>query len=787
VLSTWHQTWFRVTRMSRNELLTRARQHMGKRFDLALYNAGFLGKVTSWTNMKPAAGGAFFFSAEDVASLAGLLHQHLPDEVAQIFREAEAVCAHRFQLLAYGALNYGSEIDWHLDAVHSKRAQLTPGFKVRFLEFSEVGDHKVTWELNRHQHLVTLAKAWALSRDRRYATELIKQWYGWRRANPFPMGINWASSLEVSFRSMSWLWVRFLLAEYPPAPANFESDLLQALALSGNYIERNLSTYFSPNTHLLGEAVGLFFIGTLCPQIPAAGRWKNRGWHTVLQEAQRQIRSDGSHFEQALYYHVYALDLFLHTRILAARNGMEIPSGFDATLGRMLDFLQSVSQAGPPDSWGDDDGGRVFDHTRNRSEHLTDPLAIGAVLFQRDDLRSAVSLTEEALWLFGQKAISCFAAPSGRPHLKAASFEEAGIYVVTSSQPRAQRMLIDAGPQGVGRAGHGHADALSVTVSFDGRRWLIDPGTYCYVSTDTNKERDRFRGTGAHNTLRVDGLDQAIPDGPFSWSSLPQVQVEQWITGKHFSLFAGRQNGYSRLPDPVLHWRFIFHLHGVFWLVRDVAEGRERHYIETSWHFASDVEVHDAQGSFVASASRPERDHEPRLALVPAQDSGWTFELSWDEVSPAYGIKHPAPMVRIGAHVELPAEHATLISPLLHPSDEPGRLSRLNEPRHDRICGYRYDGSDSTHFMIFSSDHEKWALGPFVSDAEFLFCRLQDGEIAQFILCNGSFASLRGKTVFTHVRKVARLEWLDQSGVSASDGEAALSLSEDLLRSATAF
>ena len=45
------------------------------------------------------------------------------------------------------------------------------GFKIKYLDFSEVGDSKVTWELNRHQHLVTLAKAFRLNGDPKFASE----------------------------------------------------------------------------------------------------------------------------------------------------------------------------------------------------------------------------------------------------------------------------------------------------------------------------------------------------------------------------------------------------------------------------------------------------------------------------------------------------------------------------------------------------------------------------------------------------------------------------------------
>jgi hypothetical protein len=749
-------------------------------------------RLNTW-NDQPSTGGTFFFSAQDLPCITGLLREHLGGEAEEIAKEADEICSHHFRLLGYDNLNYGPEIDWHLDAAHGKRAPLKAWFNIPFLNFSVVGDHKVTWELNRHQHLVTLAKAWAITREEKYANELFRQWYAWKLANPFPVGINWGSSLEVAFRSLSWIWARYFLAECSALPANFERDLLQALAVNGSYIEHYLSTYFSPNTHLLGEAVGLFFIGTLCPQIPAAGRWQRRGWRIILQEAERQVRRDGVYFEQSLYYHVYALDFFLHARILAARNQIEIPQSFDVTLGKMLDVLQAVSQAGPPDGFGDDDGGRVFNPRRNRSQHMTDPLAIGAILFERDDLRARASLTEEAFWLFGERAVKAFDESSAQQPLRPAAFEEGGIYVMASSEGCAQQMVIDAGPMGAGRSGHGHADALSVTVSLDGRRWLVDPGTFCYVTScyvTSDNERDRFRGTAGHNTLRVDGVDQAVPDGPFAWSSLPSVSAERWSVGTTFSMFAGSHTGYSRLPDPVLHRRNIFHLHGAFWLVRDLARGREQHRLETSWHFAPDLQIREEQGAFVAFPAEGASTSETRLALVPVQDAAWVREISWDEVSPVYGMKQPSQVVRINADVLLPAECAILIAPLLRASDIPGKLGRLSGIGAEKhgASGYRYDEPGRVHYMIFSDAREDWRLGPWTSDAEFIYCGIQGGEIVQFISCDGSFAKLNEKEVFAHTGKVAHLEWFSQAGMTrvfSSDDAAVRSFSQDVFQSCT--
>ena len=369
------------------------------------------------------------FSGGESSERAELLRKHLPGEAAEILREADEICGHRFRLLGYenldftldssarmnatdgrrsaaeaarvagsngmaeamplqsvpgtnlnrSFLNSGNEIDWHLDPVHGKRAPLDPWFKIPFLDFAVVGDHKVMWELNRHQHLVTLAKARLLSGDEKYTRELMAQWRSWIKANPYPLGINWASALEVAFRSLSWIWVDQLLAG-TAGHAEFRAEMAPALAFHGCYIERYLSTYFSPNTHLLGEAVALFFLGTLYPQMPRAALWKKSGWRIVLHEAGRQVRPDGVYFEQSLYYHVYALDFFLYARLLAARNGMEIPPAYDAVLGRMLDVVAALAQAGPAEGFGDDDGGRLFNPRRNRTEHMTDPLALGAVI-----------------------------------------------------------------------------------------------------------------------------------------------------------------------------------------------------------------------------------------------------------------------------------------------------------------------------------------------------------------------------------------------------------------------
>jgi hypothetical protein len=785
--------------MDWKEVQVRAGQEIHKRRDLLLHRLGMRPGTILLNADTGTRQGQFFFLDSEISERAELVRRHLPDEANQILREAEEICGHRFRLLGYENLDFcfdqgGDDlkdvpfkrIDWHLDPVHGRRAALEPWFKIPFLDFAAVGDHKVTWELNRHQHLVTLAKARLLSGETKYTRELMAQWHNWIEANPYPLGIHWASTLEVAFRSLSWIWVNKLLTGASECE-EFRSQLAPALAFHGRYIERYLSTYFSPNTHLLGEALALFFLGTLFPHMPGAARWQESGWKIVRQEIARQVRSDGVYFEQSLYYHVYALDFFLYARLLAARNGIEVPPTYDAVLGRMLDVVAALAQAGPAEGFGDDDGGRLFNPRRNQTEQMTDPLAMGAVMYAREF--PAAQLTEEAIWLFGNEAIQKLApnrsaAPSNAT-AQSVAFPDGGIYILAASQPFAQIMAVDAGPQGVGRSGHGHADALSVRLTMDGRRWLVDSGSGVYISKDP-ATRNAFRGTSAHNTLRVDGVDQAVPDEAFSWTNIPTTRVENWIVGKSFTYFVGSHNGYERLADPVVHRRHVLKIAGDLWLVRDVAIGKVEHELEIRWHFAPDLEV-DIAGPGRIEVSRVGVAHPSFLSLVVPQETVWqtSLEANKNLLSPSYGMFQPGPLVSYSARVLLPAETATALIPqcgIIRRDGEPNIQPRLTSKALPAVQAYELDYHGRSNDFFFALSHETWSSGPWTSDARALYCRTEKDKLAHLVVIDGTHVVWQGQPLLKALGKSNFFEWSRQNAVmNASSSEVSVtSLIEQL-------
>ncbi len=398
---------------------------------------------------------------------------------------AERICEHRFQILdmkSRPARRFaGAGITFT-----RRRGDLRFFRRIPYLNAARTGDHKVIWELNRHQHLVVLAQAWQLTGREEFPEEISQQLQSWWEQNPYLRGINWTSALEVAYRAFAWIWIYHLTG------ANLTKEcagrFLRELYRHGVYLENNLSVYFSPNTHLLGEAVVLHALGVLFPKWPRAGKWKSLGGRVVAEEMKNQVRQDGSHFERSSAYHIYATDLFLFHGL------MEEPAAdYLAGLRRMADYLAALqSPDGLIPLMGDDDGGRLFHPFGNRRRFGSATLASCCVFFRTGSWPCLESdLPEQAVWWFGERALR---APPGQPNPpRARLFRDARVAILS---PAPAHLVADVRAFGHANAGHSHAHALQVVCRHNGRDILIDPGTFTYVAEP--EWRGRFRGTAFH-------------------------------------------------------------------------------------------------------------------------------------------------------------------------------------------------------------------------------------------------------------------------------------------------
>lgn len=179
---------------------------------------------------------------------------------------------------------------------------------------------------------------------------------------------------------------------------------------------------------------------------------------------------------------------------------------------------------------------------------------------------------------------------------------------------------MDAGPLGYNTiCAHGHADALAFTLSLGGREVLVDPGTYSY--RPDSPWRAYFRSTAAHNTLRLDGMDQSEPGGNFLWLRKAKAGCTLWKISPEHDVFEGWHDGYARLADPVLHRRRItLDKAARRIVVEDRLEMRGTHNVELYFHCSERCSVDPLPYGFVIRHAATEV--ELRLPLVDGARSG---------------------------------------------------------------------------------------------------------------------------------------------------------------------
>ncbi|MEO8050186.1 MAG: alginate lyase family protein [Acidobacteriota bacterium] len=538
----------------------------------------------------------------------------------EVEKIAEQAIEGRYLLL--GTLqNYGISPEWRRDIVSGKASGTAYFRRVPYLDGAVVGDHKVIWELNRHQYLVAMAQAWRLTGRREFLDcieALLSSWYA---ANPPWRGINWCSALEIAFRAWSWIWVWHLVGGALTVTAR--RDLLRALYQHGCYLEHNFSYYFSPNTHLLGEAVVLDALGRLFPQFPRSPHWRDLGTAVTRQQLDSQVRNDGSHFEQSTYYHVYALDMFLAHYAIAREAVPEKVARMGAFLHALLGPQREIPLL------GDDDGGRFFHPYGIGPQFGRATLATCAVMLSQIDWpRATADLHPQAAWWLGESALQetgCGAPPAS------AFFPDSGLWIVTRGN---LHLIADAGPFGPGSGGHSHSDTLGVVLRIGQEELLIDSGTFTYLGDPA--ARDRFRSSAAHNTVRAGGLDQATPAGPFRWADKPQARVIE--RGEHFLEAECVARGFTH--------RRRFELEADALVIVDNIQAPAP--LEQFWHFGASVEL-VTPGTYRIGSST-------EFVIPTDAEARLETEGEWSWRSRMYGQREAAPVLRValtgaGPHV----------------------------------------------------------------------------------------------------------------------------------------
>jgi hypothetical protein len=594
--------------------------------------------------------------ARDRLELCALL-ERIGVRPAKTIATAEAILSGTIPAFGWTTFEVGASPDWHADPVSGRRWPLVYWADLDFRGAVGLGEPRAVWELNRHHHLVTLARAYALTGDERFARPVWQSVRSWIDGNPPFFGMNWASPLEIALRLISWAAAVDLLGGAAAGEGDVRA-LVASAALQARHVSDNLSFYASSrNNHLIGEVAGLLTVGAKLPFLRGADRWIQVGRGLLERELGAQVAADGVSLEQAFHYQAFVLELgLLGSRALSCA-GRPLPASSLAVLDRMSSFLVSVAgPGGVPPSVGDEDGGRVLELSDSGGTRFASRAAACGALASGSPFPGTLEDgdVEPLVWLFGPAVTRAWLSDGGRGRSSdsadapRSSFPEGGYFVAGGD---GHHGVIDCGPLGLGSlAAHGHADCLSIAIAHGGRWMVVDPGTCCYHRDRV--WRDHFRGTSAHNTVTVDGADQSEILGPFMWGRKARADATGWARAPHFDFFEGSHDGYR--GKGIVHRRAVVFGKRGYWLIVDRLDGRGRHDVRATFQLAQGLVPSDAS-TFVDDAGRG-------VGVLSLLAPGFSTEvLEGSEsprggfVSPGFGVRRPAPAVVARGTVELPA------------------------------------------------------------------------------------------------------------------------------------
>ncbi|MBN1912294.1 MAG: alginate lyase family protein [Pirellulales bacterium] len=316
-----------------------------------------------------------------------------------------------------------------------------------------------------------------------------------------------------------------------------EGKFLESLWRQAAYLHGHLEWDLRAN-HLLRDAVGLAWAGRFFDN-PEARRWLDTATRLAVEQAAEQVLPDGGHFERSPMYHLHVMEDFLTLAFL-----LEDESARETMRQTWLRMAELAKWARHPD-------GQI--------PLLNDAALNGAC---RPDMMLA-----EGRAALGQ-------AWTDTPAVGGRLFPDFGL-AVWHGDPWS--VFFDVGSVGVDyQPGHAHADTLTFEASYRGRRLFVDPGTYCY---DNNKIRRYDRGTAAHNTVCLDGVDSSEVWHIFRVGRRARSRnVEVKVGNDRFSAIAAH-SGYRGLTGRPSHQRTIEAVNADGLTLLDQLDGQGRHEV----------------------------------------------------------------------------------------------------------------------------------------------------------------------------------------------------------------
>lgn len=602
------------------------------------------------------ARGRFFFEPDPLPPAEVLREIATAAGVESTLRTADAFCHGRFLYYSRQTRDLGWPPAWltHPDTGYRHSARTHWCDYATFAE--NAGDIKDVWEPSRFACAFWLVRAYALTSDTKYAESFWALFESWCEQNPPNMGPNWLCGQEAALRAMAWCFALHGFWDAEATTPARVAAMAKMLSIHADRIEANIGYAVSQhNNHALSEAVGLWTIAILFPELRGAARWSAIARRILRREVPRQIYDDGSYVQHSTNYHRVMLHVLLWIRRLTELNDQPLDAEITHRIDAAGEFLRGLSDglSGRTPNYGANDGALPLPLSSCAYIDFRPTVQAACYAARRQRAFEAGPWDELLVWIHGADALNRPTAPLAPP--ASDRFDAGGYYTLrgTTSWCAVRCHTYRDRPA--------HEDMLHLDLWSRGVNVLGDSGTFRYFAPAEPVLERYFKSIAAHNTVELDGEGPLTLASRFLWIPWPKArclihQANRW---------QGEHHAYAGPPWHVIHRRSVQLEGDAVWRITDELLGKGLHEVRLRWHLADgDVRV-DANtltfrldyeaGTAVIGIDAPADTHVRvhRGLNVETRALGWR--------SDHYAEREPRPTLEAVGRYALPATIVTRV------------------------------------------------------------------------------------------------------------------------------
>lgn len=582
--------------------------------------------------------------------------QGLPDvfrnteDSEAVLEWADKTINQEFDYLGSGLVKL-NPIDWHRDYKSGFRWPKGRFYlKYKKVDLTNAADVKVPWELSRCHHLLWLGEAYLLTKDEKYAKEVVDQLEWWIDENPLMYSINWTCAMDVAIRAVNWMYAINMISASTALNEVALKKINVSLFEHGWFIFRNLEKWYPYSAnHYAANIAGLLYLGQLFKDTNEGKKW----WHYALKEyfleVRFQVLPSGAHFERCISYHRLMIELFAYPYFMLQRVKEPIPLDIQLRVESMFDFTDHYTKPnGLAPQMGDNDDGRLLPFVKRDFRVHDYLLSVGYFGFGKHyESLSADKMVLDTFFLLPEKKVINEPNPQNSSVSVIKDHRDAGFVVLKNTNlylifsntslscyPDLHRNMLGT---------HTHADGLSFELSVGKQDFIIDPGSYVYTASAV--ERNKFRSTGKHNTLTIDGQDQVglLDTNLFSVLGFNEVGKMVIKENKEEICFSGTRKWKFPSDLNASHTRKIkLKSESEIEILDEIRCDSEHNFV---WHFYLAPEI---SPEIIANDTVVLRGLYNSVLNVCFSSSNYFFiELVDCEISPSYGVLISSKSIRI--------------------------------------------------------------------------------------------------------------------------------------------